>query len=287
MREFGGSEPIVGEILGLRTFRVDDSGLLLPLYSSGVWYDGPNTAHCTPPTGHHERAPHPVPCDECECGFYAYGTAEAARQNKHMRYVQAVVSCWGSVVAGTQGVRAEHARIVAVWISPEAPGWLRKRVAVRYPSARLYANSDAMLAEHPLSQLRCYEQPHPRRTSAVVFAGLAVAVVLALGLLPMSVLRSTDLLWALWLVVTAAAGSLAAWLLMGAHGAGHVAAAFVVAGVVGWLIAPLFGVPGWLLRVPLLRGIAVAVGGYLLALRPHHFPVVRTPREPAFCGVRP
>jgi hypothetical protein len=41
------------------------------------------------------------------------------------------------------------------------------------------------------------------------------------------------------------------------------------------------------LRVPLLRGVAVAVGSYLLGLRPHHFPVVKTPRERAFCGVRP
>jgi hypothetical protein len=44
---------------------------------------------------------------------------------------------------------------------------------------------------------------------------------------------------------------------------------------------------GWLLRVPLLRGLVFATGGYLLALRPHHFPVLRTPRERAFCGVRP
>ena len=51
MRAFTGSEPLVGEVIGLRTFRVDESGLLLPLYSDQAWYDGPNCATCAPPTG--------------------------------------------------------------------------------------------------------------------------------------------------------------------------------------------------------------------------------------------
>src|SRR5579875_1509958 len=99
MGEFSGSEPLVGEIVGLRTFRIDESGLLLPLYSNGAWYNGVNTAECAPPTGHHPRGPHPIPDPACECGFYAYGTAAAAAQNRQTRYVRAVVSCWGGVVA--------------------------------------------------------------------------------------------------------------------------------------------------------------------------------------------
>ncbi len=282
-----GSEPLVGEVRGLRTFRVDESGFLLPLYSAGAWYNGANTATCSPPTGRHARGPHPVPDDACECGFYAYGSPAAARQNKHMRYVQAVVSCWGTVVAGTQGIRAEHARVVAIWISPRAPVWVPRLVAARYPSARLYADVDAMLAEHPLSELECYDRPRRRPLSATLLLGLVGAAVLALGVLPLPVLRHVDLLWTLWLAATVSVGAFAGWLLLGSHGAGHVAAAFVVAEVLGWLLAPLFGLPGWLLRVPLLRGIAVAVGSYLLGLWPRHFPVVRDQRAPAFAGVRP
>src|SRR5437868_5115260 len=90
------------EVLGAQSFGIDDAGLLLPLYSGGTWYDGTNTATCSPPTGHHPRGPHAVPSKDCECGFYAYGTAEAAEQNRHTRYVKAVVSCWGGVVAGTK-----------------------------------------------------------------------------------------------------------------------------------------------------------------------------------------
>ena len=286
MRQFGGTEPLVGEVLGLRTFRVDDSGLLLPLYSSGAWYDGPNTAQCAPPTGHHDRAPHAVPADDCECGFYAYGTPEAARQNRHLRHVQAVVSCWGGLVAGTQGFRAEHARIVAVWMSPAAPAWLRKRVATRYPSARMYADADAMLAEHPLTHLGCYTDPEPRPAATVPLTALAGAArprarpAAAAGAAhprPVGAVARDHRRDRRVRGLAAGRRALGRARRRGVRGRRGAA----------WLVAPAFGLAGWLLRVPLLRGLAVAAGGYLLALRPHHFPVERAPRAPAFCGVRP
>lgn len=287
MGDFSGTEPLVGEIVGLRTFRIDDSGLLLPLFSDGAWYDGTNTAVCAPPTGHHPRGPHAVPAGECECGFYAYGTETAAAQNRAMRYVQAVVACWGGVVAGTKGLRAEHARIEALWINPDAPIWLRNRVATRYPSARLYADAAAMLAEHPLTQLDCYRRPSGRRITPALATGIGGGALLALGLIPFPTLHGTPALWDVWLVVVSLTAALTGWLLVGTHGAGHLAAAFVASGLLAWLLAPLFGLSGWLLRAPLLRGVVVVAGGYLVGLRPHHFPVVKTPRERAFCGVRP
>ena len=287
MGAFGGTEPLVGEVLGLRTFRVDDAGLLLPLYSNLSWYDGTNTATCAPPTGERSRADHVVPSPGCECGFYAYGSEAAARQHRQTRYVQAVVSCWGALVAGTQGFRAEHARIVAIWLHPNVPRWARQRVASRYPSARLYTDRRQMLDEHPLSLLDCY-QPAPRRR-LLPRAGLALgsAGVLALGVAPLAILRGSSVLWALWLLVTVGVGAAALWLLLGAHAVGHRAAALLTLGVLAWMLAPLFGLPGWLMRVPLLRGALVVTGGYLLSLRPGFFPIVDTPRERAFCGVRP
>jgi hypothetical protein len=285
VRQFSGSEPLVGEIVGLRTFRVDESGLLLPLYSNQAWYDGTNTAGCVPPTGEAERTDHPVAAPECECGFYAYGTAAAAVRNRNMRYVQAVVSCWGSVVAGTQGVRSQYARVDALWLGPGVPRSLRQRVALTYPSARLYLDRDAMLAEHPLSELPCYEPPPSRRLPTRIATGLAGVAVLALGALPGSVL--TGPLHAIWLTTVLAAAALMLGLLLGRRATGHVAAAVVTAGVLAWLAAPAFGLAGWLLRLPLLRGVLVAAAGYLLSLRPGYFPVVRTVRPKAFCGVLP
>jgi hypothetical protein len=285
--QFSGTEPLVGEIVGLRTFRVDESGLLLPLYSHLSWYDGPNTATCAPPTGDHPRHPHAVPDPGCECGFYAYGTEAAASHNRHTRYVQAVVSCWGNVIAGTHGIRAEHARIDAIWLNPNVAPWTHKRVAAHYPSARIYTDRCAMLAEHPLSTLDCYE-PSPRHRVAPRLGAAGVgAALLALGLLPTAWLRQTAPLWDAWLITTLAVGALAVWLLVGARGPGHRAAALLTAGVLAWLVAPLLGPPGWLLRLPLLRGILVAAGGYLLSLRPGFFPVEHSPHDRAFCGVRP
>jgi hypothetical protein len=274
VRDFGGAEPLVGEIVGLRTFRVDAAGALLPLYSGGVWYDGENTATCEPPTGRHARSGHAVPDDHCECGFYAYGSAAAAQRNRNMRHVRAVVSCWGSVVAGTQGVRAEHARIDAVWLGPRAPQWLRRRVAVRYPSARVYSDADAMLAEHPLTELPCYTRPRPRRLVALALAVLLLAI-LTLGVLPFSVLQAAPALWVTWLVTTAAVGSFSLLLAFGVRSAGHVAAACIATALFSWLLAPAFGLTvGMALRAWPMLGLSRIAVHYAARLRPWHFPVV-------------
>lgn len=277
MRAFGGTEPLVGEIVGLRTFRVDGSGALLPLFSGGVWYDGENTATCAPPTGHHGRKGqdiHRVPDDDCECGFYAYGNVAAARQNQHMRHVQAVVSCWGSVVAGTQGVRAEHARIDAVWLGPRAPDWLRRRVSVRYPSAQVYSDADAMFAEHPLTALPCYRPRPPRRWAAYALTSLLLAVI-TFGVLPRSVLHATPVLWWPWIAITAGVGLSSVWLAVGTRSAGHVAAACIAAALFSWLIAPAFGLAvGLALRAWPLLGLSRIALEWVAQLRPWHFPVV-------------
>jgi len=285
VRAFAGAEPLVGEVVGLRTFRVDESGLLLPLYSNLAWYDGPNTATCAPPTGDTPISAHAVPDRDCECGFYAYGTEEAAAHNRRSKYVLAVVSCWGGVIAGTQGVRAEHARVDAMWLHPNMPYWMRRRLASRYPSARLFTDRAAMLAEYPPTILPCYApEPHRRvlpRAAAVLFA----AALLTLGLLPGQWLQRSAALHGAWLVATAALAIAAVWLLVINHMPGHRAAAWIAGGVLAWLVAPVFGVAGWVLRVPVLRALAVGAGGYLLSLRPGYFPVEHGAHERTFCGV--
>ena len=279
MDAFAGVEPLVGEVVALRTFRVEQTGLLLPLYSENCWYDGPNTALCP-------RAPHAAPADGCDCGFYAYGSARAAAQNRGMRYVQAVVSCWGGVVAGTQGVRAQHARIDAVWLHPAAPGWLRKQVAARYPSAQVYADVDEMLAAHPLSVLPSYDPVRPRDHRSWAGVGVGAAATLALGLLPADLLRGSAALWGAWLVVVCVLTAVTLWLGAGARFPGHLVAAGMTGGLVAWLLAPLLGPGGWLLRLPVLRAGLVAVGGYLLTLRPRYFPVVAPMRDRVYYGAR-
>jgi hypothetical protein len=272
---FTGSEPLVGELIGLRTFRVDESGLLLPLYSDRSWYDGPNCATCAPPTGEPERCDHQVAAPDCDCGFYAFGSVQAASRYRSSRYVQAVVACWGSVVGGTQGIRAEHARIEAIWLGPGAPAWLVKRVCATYPSARVYLDRDQMLAEHPLSVLSCYAAPHTRSWPRQVGIPVAGGVLIGLGLVPPTALRGD--VWDAWLSATVVLSGIVAWLLVSSRRIGHSAAAVVMASVLAWFAAPLFGLAGWLLRLPAIRAGLVAGGSWLMTLWPGYFPIVRSP----------
>jgi hypothetical protein len=280
------AEPLVGEVIGLRTFRIDDAGRLLPLYSTLSWYDGPNTAACAPPTGERGQDDHAVPAPDCECGFYAYGSLDAARVQRQSRYVLAVVSCWGGVVAGTLGFRAQHARVDALWLHPNVPRWVRQRVAARYPSARIYTDTAVMLGEHPLTRLGCYDPAARRRRTRPLALAAAVASMLALGLVPVPLLDGLPALHALWFAATLATGLVAVWLFVGVHRSGHRVAALLTLGALAWMLAPMFGMAGWLLRLPLLRAAVVVTGGYLVSLRPGFFPIDRTPRERAFCGVR-
>ena len=111
------------------------------------------------------------------------------------RYVQAVVSCWGGVVAGTLGFRAQHARIDALWLHPNVPRWVRQRVAARYPSPGSITDRDAMLAEHPLTHLAATSRR--RAAAAAARAVLARRAGAArLGLVPAAlVLPALHVLW--------------------------------------------------------------------------------------------
>jgi hypothetical protein len=141
----------VGEIRALRTFRLAQYGRLYPARygPAGPWQDGANTARCH--YGHTPAAP------GCMCGFWAYGTHRAARDFIEARRVLAVVACWGRVVPGTRGLRAQHARIEAIWVSAWVSRRLVRQLRERYPSATFYRSKRFMLIRHRLTRLDSYE----------------------------------------------------------------------------------------------------------------------------------
>src|ERR1700744_1631504 len=122
--EFTGCAPAVGEVRAIRTFRVGTGGRLCSLSSEHAWPDGTMTAQC--PIGDHDPA-----AAECTCGLYAFASAEIARQDPHAAHVLAVVACWGRIVAGTRGLRGQHARIEAIWLSGAVPEQLVGEVTAR------------------------------------------------------------------------------------------------------------------------------------------------------------
>src|SRR4051794_1477530 len=116
MQAWSGFEPRMGEVRALRTFRIGPGGRLYSLSSDIAWPTGTNTAQClTPQPG--APASHAAPNPDCTCGFHAYGSETAAAEDPKSRHVLAVVACWGRIIAGTRGIRAEYARIEALWMS--------------------------------------------------------------------------------------------------------------------------------------------------------------------------
>ena len=179
--DFDGPDLLVGEIAALRTFDLRAGGSLWPVFAADrAWQDGPNEASCP----EHAAAGAPG----CMCGFWAYGSLTALRDQQRSRDVVAVVSCWGRVTPGTRGVRAQFSRIDAVWLSRRVPTALVQSVAARYPGVEIYRDRARMLAEHPPTVLASYVPDRPmRRTQARLstwLVGAFVTEALILGLIP-------------------------------------------------------------------------------------------------------
>ncbi len=261
MDDYGGFEPQVGEIRALRTFRIGPDGRLYPLFSRRPWNDATNTAHCRlGPIDRVEDGPHTAPDPDCTCGYYAYGTEAAAGEHPHSRDVLAVVSCWGDVIAGTRGIRAEHARIEALWLSSRVPADLAGAVAASYPSSSLYQDKSAMLAEHPPTSLDCY-LASPRSVARMTIAvRVAVLIAFVVGILPASWIWHHDDARVVWLVELSAFLVAAATLRLTRTESRSRGAALFFTALALWLIAPFAGTAGTiLLRLPIIQ-IAVLGG---------------------------
>ncbi|PZS25206.1 MAG: hypothetical protein DLM58_22875 [Pseudonocardiales bacterium] len=259
MDAFSGFEPQLGEIRALRSFRIGRDGRLYPLFSDTPWADGTNTAICrVPAASHGVKERHQIVDPDCTCGFYAYADERAAAQYPNARHVLAVVACWGRVIAGTCGLRCEHARVEAIWMSPSVPCDLGAQVGERYPTAAIHVDRATMLDEYPPTQLDCYEQPTPdaaRRTRIGMRA--AVSAALVLGLLPWKWLSADQDALLLW--IAALIGFFFAAITYGRRTDVEARKRSVVcSATLLWLMAPLAGPAGFvLLRLPVLQMVVL------------------------------
>jgi hypothetical protein len=159
------------------------------------------------------------------------------------------------VIAGTRGVRAEHARVEAIWMSPTVPPELVAMVRERYPSVSVYTDRAAMLAEHPPTDLDCYEEPAQAEAPWRRFGRwLAIVGAVVIGALPAHWLgsnRDARIIWGAVLAffVVAAVLSRRKQADLAARRRGLVAFAVAL-----WLLAPFAGPVGvLLLRLPLIQ----------------------------------
>lgn len=264
MNDFAGFQPQVGEILAVRTFRIGPNGQLFPLFNDRAWSNRMNTALCSLADAHSRS--HVPPEPECTCGFYGYGKQYDASEYPHATHVLAVVACWGRVIAGTRGIRAQHARLEAIWMSRRVPADLADQVADRYNGASVYLDREQMLQQHAPTALDCY-YAHGGPADGTVPTGARVALVGAvlLNLVPTPWLGHSFLTvgsWALQISLLVLSAILNAggpagrgakrwWVLL-------VAAAF-------WLLAPTGGVAGWLL----IRGSLLDIAIMIVLVRRH------------------
>lgn len=271
MTDFAGDQPQVGEILALRTFRIGEAGGLFPLFDDRAWSDQMNTAQCPLAMAGDQpiadRPAHVPPDADCSCGFYAYGTPTAALDYPHARHVLAVVACWGKVIAGTRGIRAQHARLQAIFMSDRVPVDLSRLVAARYSDAQVYGDRARMLTRHVPTVLDCYDPPAPagrcrRRTAARTAVSGALLLSLAHH---WSGTTAAAVLWAVQgtlLVLSAILNSaiLSSAIPDSGRPAGRPAQQHwvVLAAAALWVLAPAAGLAGWLLiRVPLAEVVLV------------------------------
>jgi hypothetical protein len=281
---YTGFEPQVGEIRALRTFRIGPGGVLYPLFNDTAWGDGTNAARCPLPRAQgDDLTSHQAPDPDCTCGFYAYADEHASSDYPNARHVLAVVACWGRVIAGTRGLRAEHARVEAIWMSDAVPRELADMVASGYPGTITYTDKQTMLMQHPPTVLDCYELQAPReqRARALAFR-IAVAIALVAGLFPTRWLGSNEdarVVWVLELLffLTGAA-------LLHRKRTDLIAKrrTLLFVAVVLWLLAPFAGPAGTLLlRLPLIQiATLTLIQRRLIVRAASHFPanIEQSPR---------
>ncbi|MGZ6695748.1 MAG: NUDIX domain-containing protein [Solirubrobacteraceae bacterium] len=114
---------LVDPVVGFRQWRLSGRALS-SLFSDVPWRHSALRAHCS--AGGHD--PGQAPVKECSCGIYAYydpcpRTASAGTPD----FIAGVVVMWGRMELYATGMRAEHARIVALAL-PLSRGAKRRRV---------------------------------------------------------------------------------------------------------------------------------------------------------------
>lgn len=130
---------------GLRTFRVDRDGHLLPIAAGDRfdWKDGVCFAECK------AGAFHRPPAEGCSCGIYSFHSLEDLRsQYSSAADVVAVVAPEGIARIGGNGLVSERARIVALWTAdPRLTDLVRSVVSENIAP---YKDLDTMVVDHHL-----------------------------------------------------------------------------------------------------------------------------------------
>lgn len=167
----------VGEVYGMRMWRMDKYGRLYARNWKGTWRPGVNVAKCikrewvrsgpyvvsTGDFTFRENHEHPAPSESCSCGFYAYTDSFHAEtqpftESNGEEVILGIIKGTGRTLIGTQGFRCEKAEIVALR-DPTRGGtktdtWRLRQLANLkriYPDVPLLPSRAALLEFAPLT----------------------------------------------------------------------------------------------------------------------------------------
>ncbi|HEY2770921.1 MAG TPA: hypothetical protein VGI87_10145 [Solirubrobacteraceae bacterium] len=105
-----GAPDLAWPVVGFRQWRLV-GGVLKSMFVAGDWLEAEQRARCY--AGRHDDAE--VPAKECSCGIYAYYDQVPRMASAGTReLVAGVVVLWGQIELHATGMRAEHARLVAL-----------------------------------------------------------------------------------------------------------------------------------------------------------------------------
>ena len=154
---------LITPVVGFRKWRLREGELSSP-YVHVPWSDPVAHAGChrSELTGFvfgqdWLEEPHRSPDPRCKCGIYAYHEPRTRSKMTYLRSVWGIVTLWGRIEVHRDGMRAEHARIVALAVAAE---WTaRQRRALGPVAERLGA---ALVEHHELeAAARDYGAPLP------------------------------------------------------------------------------------------------------------------------------
>lgn len=116
---------LIRPIIGFRQWRVqrlEGTWRLTALMSEVAWSHRVMTAHC--PVGRH--ASQETPAVGCTCGLYAWYRPSPRTAALGFEWVNGAVAMWGQIELHATGMRAQHARILAL-TTPLSP-WKKRRM---------------------------------------------------------------------------------------------------------------------------------------------------------------
>jgi len=173
---------VAGSVIGLRVWRLDDFGELLPLTQklAAPWRPGENESVCLASglSGPMDQWPCSPWCETCRdaialrtnghtfdarctCGFYGvFRPGHIPARNGPEYVVCGVVEAYGRTVVGPGGFRASRAKVLALTGPPGAvaayPASTFRRLSRRWESVPFLPSLDHAMSEFPLTDPKDY-----------------------------------------------------------------------------------------------------------------------------------